>query len=88
MVLLILACGRVVDNIPVAIIVCIDEIVTVVKELYCRFDGGGIAMEQIKDAVSVGIDEVAEGSDVLNVYGDIHLRDFGYRVLLILGVDL
>jgi hypothetical protein len=73
---LILACDRIVDNIPVTIPVYINEIVPVVKDLYLCFYEGAIAMEQIKDAVSVRIDEIAEGSDVLDVYGDIHLRDF------------
>jgi len=75
MVLLVLACGRIVYYIPVSVTVCINEIVPVVEDLYWCFDGGTIAMEQIKDVISVRIDEVAEGSDVLNVYDDIHLRD-------------
>ena len=76
MVLLVLTCDWIIDNIPVAITICVDEVVSVIKDFYGCFNGGAIAMEQIKDAVSVRIDEIAEGSDVLDVYGDIHLRDF------------
>ncbi len=84
----VLVCVWIIDNIPGAVVVDVDEIFPIIKVFYVVYLMGAVAVEHVIDAVAIGIDKISEGGYIVDVDGDTVLDERGGRVVRILCVSL